>query len=226
VWLEMVSFYFVRIFALATGGFVKEFNTMFRSGRLWEGITRPFCPAAVILHVKLVFTLICPLRVCIYASTLLVYTDPNKGGPGCSGLYAFAVEHGPFFWTVDGELFANPYSWNLHANILYVETPVGVGFSYSDVQDDYITGDAQTAIDNYMLIIKFLERFPERQSNDLYVASESYGGHYIPGCKYGFGKVVVRISFFDEQGIPTTTNDVSTYDPIGMRECVMILCRL
>jgi carboxypeptidase C (cathepsin A) len=114
-------------------------------------------------------------------------TDPviwwSNGGPGCSGLYAFAVEHGPFFWTVDGVLFANPYSWNLHANILYVESPVGVGFSYSDVEDDYITGDAQTALDNYVLIRKFLERFPERKSNDFYIASESYGGHYIPGCK-------------------------------------------
>jgi len=67
--------------------------------------------------------------------------------------------------------------------MLYVEQPAGVGFSYSDDPDDYTTGDAQAASDNYVLIQQFLERFPERKSNDFYITSESYGGHYIPECK-------------------------------------------
>lgn len=108
----------------------------------------------------------------------------TNGGPGCSGLYAFTVEHGPFFITKTGKLFDNPYSWNKHANMLYVESPAGVGYSYSDYHDDYITGDAETALDNYILIRQFLDRFPERQSNEFYIASESYGGHYMPQCKY------------------------------------------
>jgi carboxypeptidase C (cathepsin A) len=115
-------------------------------------------------------------------------TDPvifwTNGGPGCSGMYAFAVEHGPFFITKHGKLFDNPYSWNKHANIIYVETPVGVGYSYSDFKDDYKTGDAETALDNYVLIRQFLDRFPERQSNDFYISSESYGGHYVPQCEF------------------------------------------
>lgn len=115
-------------------------------------------------------------------------TDPvifwTNGGPGCSGMYAFAVEHGPFFITKNGKLFDNPYSWNKHANIIYVESPVGVGYSYSDFNDDYKTGDAETALDNYVLIRQFLDRFPERKSNDFYIASESYGGHYMPQCEF------------------------------------------
>ncbi|KAG7349775.1 serine carboxypeptidase [Nitzschia inconspicua] len=111
-------------------------------------------------------------------------TDPvifwTNGGPGCSGLYAFIVEHGPFQITKNGKLFENPFSWNKRANMIYVESPVGVGFSFSDFSDDYKTGDAQTAIDNYIFIRQFLDRFPERQSNDFYIASESYGGHYMP----------------------------------------------
>ena len=55
----------------------------------------------------------------------------TNGGPGCSGMYAFAVEHGPFFITSKGNLFDNPHSWNKNANILYVESPAGVGYSFS-----------------------------------------------------------------------------------------------
>lgn len=111
-------------------------------------------------------------------------TDPvvfwTNGGPGCSGLLAFGTEHGPFYYSANGTLSENPYSWNNVANMLYVEQPAGVGFSYSDDPDDYTTGDAQAASDNYVLIQQFLERFPERKSNDFYITSESYGGHYIP----------------------------------------------
>lgn len=111
-------------------------------------------------------------------------TDPvvfwTNGGPGCSGLLAFGTEHGPFFYSKNGTLSMNPYSWNKVANVLYVEQPAGVGFSYSDDESDYITGDAQAAADNYVLIKQFFERFPERKSNQFYISSESYGGHYIP----------------------------------------------
>jgi carboxypeptidase C (cathepsin A) len=78
----------------------------------------------------------------------------------------------------------NPFSWNKVASILYVEQPAGVGFSYVNTQADYTTGDAKATSDNYMLIREFLTRFPERQSNDFYIASESYGGHYMPHCKF------------------------------------------
>lgn len=108
----------------------------------------------------------------------------TNGGPGCSGLIAFGTEHGPFYYSKNGTLTPNPYSWNKVANMFYVEQPAGVGFSYSDVKSDYITGDAKAASDNYILIKKFFERFPEKKSNDFYITSESYGGHYIPELTY------------------------------------------
>lgn len=64
--------------------------------------------------------------------------------------------------------------------MVFIEAPVGVGFSYSDNEDDYQTGDLQTAADNYALIQAFLDRFPHLRNNDLHLSSESYGGHYIP----------------------------------------------
>lgn len=66
----------------------------------------------------------------------------TNGGPGCSGLFGLLEEMGPFRPTKDGgSLAANPYAWNRLSNIVYVEVPVGVGFSYSGDPEDYRTGD-------------------------------------------------------------------------------------
>ena len=66
-----------------------------------------------------------------------------------------------------------------------MEAPCGVGFSYSNISDendrsDYANNDEGTADDNYAFIQAFLSRFPSYRSNDLYITSESYGGHYMP----------------------------------------------
>eukprot|EP01038_Epipyxis_sp_PR26KG_P013542 gene13542-18166_t len=104
----------------------------------------------------------------------------TNGGPGCSGLIGFLTEQGPFRPNADNTLSLNEYAWNQVASTVFIESPAGVGFSYSDNKADYTTGDAQTAIDNYNLIQAFFDRFPALQSNDLYITSESYGGHYMP----------------------------------------------
>ena len=63
-------------------------------------------------------------------------TDPVllwlNGGPGCSSLSGFLDEHG----CVISELYSdklevNKYSWNLNANVIYIESPAGVGYSKS-----------------------------------------------------------------------------------------------
>jgi serine carboxypeptidase-like clade 2 len=104
----------------------------------------------------------------------------TDGGPGCSGLLGLGTEFGPFLFEKDGILSSNPNTWNQVANILYVEQPAGVGFSYYTDESDRKVGDNRAAVDNYQLIVEFLNRFPERRSNEFYIASESYGGHYIP----------------------------------------------
>ena len=61
-------------------------------------------------------------------------TDPLiiwfNGGPGCSSLLGFIQEHGP--WVMEDEtktFHENEYSWNKETNIVYIESPAGVGFS-------------------------------------------------------------------------------------------------
>ncbi|XP_057748957.1 serine carboxypeptidase-like 40 [Arachis stenosperma] len=106
-----------------------------------------------------------------------------NGGPGCSSLaYGAMQELGPFRVNSDGKtLYKNRYSWNYAANVLFLESPTGVGFSYSNTTSDYKTnGDKKTAADNYLFLVNWLERFPEYKDREFYISGESYAGHYVP----------------------------------------------
>ncbi|XP_044979444.1 serine carboxypeptidase 1-like isoform X2 [Hordeum vulgare subsp. vulgare] len=106
-----------------------------------------------------------------------------NGGPGCSsfGLGAFE-EVGPFRVDTDGRtLCPNPYSWTAAANLLFLESPVGVGFSYALNEEVYKTmGDNMTAIDSHAFLLRWFDRFPEYKGRDFFILGESYAGHYIP----------------------------------------------
>lgn len=56
----------------------------------------------------------------------------TNGGPGCSGVGGMISEHGPIRVKSDLTLERNPWSWVNEANIVFVEQPAGVGFSYCD----------------------------------------------------------------------------------------------
>ncbi|XP_028776300.1 serine carboxypeptidase-like 40 isoform X1 [Neltuma alba] len=106
-----------------------------------------------------------------------------NGGPGCSSLgYGAMQELGPFRVNSDGKtLQTNKYAWNYAVNVLFLESPAGVGFSYSNKTSDYDNnGDRRTATDNYVFVRNWLERFAEYKNSDFYIAGESYAGHYIP----------------------------------------------
>ncbi|KAF8410023.1 hypothetical protein HHK36_002543 [Tetracentron sinense] len=110
-----------------------------------------------------------------------------NGGPGCSSLgYGAMEELGPFRVNSDGKtLFRNDYAWNNVANVIFLESPAGVGFSYSNTSSDYDnTGDKSTAADSYTFLVKWLERFPQYKTRDFFITGESYAGHYVPQLAY------------------------------------------
>ncbi|KAK2366916.1 serine carboxypeptidase [Trifolium repens] len=105
-----------------------------------------------------------------------------NGGPGCSsvGQGAFS-EHGPFKPTKKGGLVKNKFSWNKEANMLYLDSPAGVGFSYSaNTSDYYMVTDEMTAIDNLAFLQHWFAKFPTFRNNDFFITGESYAGHYAP----------------------------------------------
>ncbi|XP_071715679.1 serine carboxypeptidase 24-like [Rutidosis leptorrhynchoides] len=106
-----------------------------------------------------------------------------NGGPGCSSLGVGAMlEIGPFGVNPDGKtLYSRRFSWNKVANVLFLESPAGVGFSYSNTSSDYdLSGDKRTAEDSYVFLVNWFRRFPHYKNNDFYIIGESYAGYYIP----------------------------------------------
>lgn len=105
-----------------------------------------------------------------------------NGGPGCSSLLGFSQEIGPNMLFSGSNKFAtffNPYSWNQKANLLFFESPPGVGFSINN-DSSYIYNESRTASDNVAAVQAWFTRFPELISNNFWITGESYCGMYIP----------------------------------------------
>lgn len=79
----------------------------------------------------------------------------------------------------------NEFSWNKEANVLYIESPAGVGYSYYVNRGDFNLSDWASSVDNMnALLYFFLFKFPERQKNELWLSGESYAGIYVPYLAY------------------------------------------
>ncbi|PKU80807.1 Serine carboxypeptidase-like 6 [Dendrobium catenatum] len=82
------------------------------------------------------------------------------GGPYCSGFIGFALDIGPLKFNVkayDGTLptlISNPYSWTKISSIIFLDWPVGTGFSFSRSMVDYHTDDVQSTMQIYKFLIK------------------------------------------------------------------------
>lgn len=125
---------------------------------------------------------------------LVVWTN---GGPGASSLFGLFVELGPFLVNNDSlqtksfkstgvpSLFRNPFSWSKHANLLILNSPPPVGYSYCDpvgpTGDGFSCGtwnDERTAHHNRVFLENWLKEFPEYSKHDWYITGESYAGIY------------------------------------------------
>jgi len=107
-----------------------------------------------------------------------------NGGPGCSSMDGFFYEQGPVnFCSSDPEnltLCENPWTWTRIANMIFLEAPAGVGFSYSNTPSDYNTDDNITAMDNHRFLQLWFREFPQFASNPFWISGESYAGIYVP----------------------------------------------
>ncbi|XP_057866750.2 serine carboxypeptidase-like 45 [Cryptomeria japonica] len=104
-----------------------------------------------------------------------------SGGPGASSLgYGAFIETGPF--RLNGKVLEqNKFSWNTEVNMLYVESPIGVGFSYSNTTSDYyLLNDTLTAGSTLLFLLNWFKKFPMFRDVNFYITRESYAGHYIP----------------------------------------------
>ncbi|ODV81410.1 carboxypeptidase C [Suhomyces tanzawaensis NRRL Y-17324] len=101
-----------------------------------------------------------------------------NGGPGCSSATGLFFELGPSSINATIQPEFNPYSWNNNASVIFLDQPVGVGYSYTGGES--ISTTAAAAKDVYIFLELFFQKFPQFIRNDFHIAGESYAGHYIP----------------------------------------------
>ena len=92
------------------------------------------------------------------------------------------MENGPVVLDdYDAQWRINQYSWNKFAYMLYIESPAGVGFSYTkNNATDLNSNDEKSANDNEKAVLNFFSKFPEFKNNEFYISGESYAGVYVP----------------------------------------------
>ncbi|XP_022818109.1 probable serine carboxypeptidase CPVL [Spodoptera litura] len=110
-----------------------------------------------------------------------------QGGPGYSSLYSLFEEIGPLQYEFYNKVVKSNITWGSDYSLLFIDNPVGVGFSYSE------SGEYATSIDEVgqcllNLLLQFLEVFPELKTAPLFIAGQSYGGRYITS----FGRYIHR----------------------------------
>ena len=102
-----------------------------------------------------------------------------NGGPGCSSLMGAWMGIGPFRFQNANKIIENNGSWHMFANLLFVEQPVGTGFSYID-KNSSIHELGEMADHFLSFLDRYIEIFPDILQSDIYLAGESFAGQYIP----------------------------------------------
>jgi len=91
-----------------------------------------------------------------------------NGGPGCSSMDGAMMEIGPYRVKKDGNLALNDGSWDEFANLLFIDNPVGTGFSYVD-SNAYIHDLDEMAVQMTTFLEKWFAIFPEHAHDDVSV---------------------------------------------------------
>ncbi|KAK4058350.1 hypothetical protein OIO90_000508 [Microbotryomycetes sp. JL221] len=113
-----------------------------------------------------------------------------NGGPGCSSFTGLLMELGPCRVAPVGQnATVNPHAWNNNASLIFLDQPVGVGYSYADKTDKGVWTTEAAAEDVYAFLSIFFDYFNDQYGKTpFFIAGESYAGRYIPT----FGDYIVK----------------------------------
>ncbi|XP_077978166.1 putative serine carboxypeptidase CPVL [Glandiceps talaboti] len=130
------------------------------------------------------------------ASPLLLWL---QGGPGISSLEGLFMENGPFKISKDWKLSERDITWQTKYSMLYIDNPVGTGFSFTNDTLGYARNETQIGNELYSALTQFFQIYYEYQKNDFYTSGQSYAGKYVPAISYKIHKenpsAKVKINF-------------------------------
>ncbi|XP_034030898.1 probable serine carboxypeptidase CPVL [Thalassophryne amazonica] len=107
-----------------------------------------------------------------------------QGGPGGTSMFGLFVEHGPYVVYKNMTVGMRDYAWTKRYSILYIDNPVGTGFSFTDDDRGYAENQDDVGRDLYSALVQFFQIFSEYQPNEFYATGESYAGKYVPAISY------------------------------------------
>jgi carboxypeptidase C (cathepsin A) len=124
-----------------------------------------------------------------------------QGGPGSSSQFGAYTEIGPIVVEKEKPKLRNQLnSWNREAHLLFVDSPLNTGFSYHGDRVGKTQVNTTSIATNHLLnfLYNFYKEFPSLKSSRLYIAGESYAGHYIPSLT---NKIFFNMTFVEETDI-------------------------
>jgi vitellogenic carboxypeptidase-like protein len=107
-----------------------------------------------------------------------------QGGPGSSSLFGLFAEQGPIMVDEQQNLHPRNITWNSKYHLLFIDQPVGTGYSFTKSEDGYVRNEDEVARDLYAMLIQFFVIYHEYAASPFYVTGESYGGKYVPAIVY------------------------------------------
>lgn len=106
-----------------------------------------------------------------------------QGGPGCSGLMGNFFELGPYFVNPDAATLApNPFAWNRRFGLLFIDSPLGTGFSAAPSPAAIPTNQSVIAAHILAALQSFFALEPSFRARPFFLTGESYAGKYIPAA--------------------------------------------
>ncbi|GJX86114.1 putative peptidase S10, serine carboxypeptidase, alpha/beta hydrolase [Tanacetum coccineum] len=107
------------------------------------------------------------------------------GGPGTSGLFPLLYQIGPLSISDESSkgnvtLSLNQDSWAKEANVIFLDLPAGVGFSYATTYEASRSSDSLVSLHSYQFLMKWLMEHPKFLNNPLYITGISYMGIVVP----------------------------------------------
>ncbi|CAB3230539.1 unnamed protein product [Arctia plantaginis] len=102
-----------------------------------------------------------------------------QGGPGVSSMLGLFDIIGPIK-IEDGQVKERKVTWASDYSLLFLDNPVGAGFSFTDDDRGYPNNEDDIGDQMLQFLLQFLEMFPELRSAPLFIAGQSYAGKYVP----------------------------------------------
>ncbi|RWS20658.1 venom serine carboxypeptidase-like protein, partial [Leptotrombidium deliense] len=106
------------------------------------------------------------------------------GGPGVSIMFGVFIENGPFQVTQNLELNCRDHSWTNKYSVLYIDQPIGTGFSFTDNDAGFSNNLNESTENLFIAVTQFFYLFEELKTNDFYVIGESYAAKFVTAIAY------------------------------------------